>query len=128
MQTTPYAWLEIAKLPAVGFSNMKLVLAVVLLLIANAGAQDCTIAQLITSLETLVQDSLAAGTPFSNPTLNILDQNIVCLVTDTMRGNYSLTSVVVNYTCSGLACPELSESFSKQCSSSDILSSSYTSH
>ena len=106
---------------------MKLVSAVVLLLIANAGAQDCTTAQLITSLETLVQDSLAAGSQLSNPTLNILDQNIVCLVTDTMRGDYRLTSVVVNYMCSGGACPEQSESFSKLYSSS-YMSSSYTSH
>ena len=107
---------------------MKIVLAVALLLIANAGAQDCTTAQLITSLETLVQDSLAADSQFPNPTLNILDQNIVCLVTDTMRGDYSLTSVVVNYTCSGGACPVTSESFSKLYSSSYILLSSYISH
>ena len=92
---------------------MKIVLAVVLLLIANAGAQDCSTTELTNSIESLVGSSLVGDSQFASPTVTVLDQNIVCLVTDTMRGEYSVASVVVNYTCDGLACQEQSESFLK---------------
>ena len=91
----------------------ELVVAVVLLLLVVAEAQDCTTDSLINNLgsgSSLVAASLEINSGQSNPAVSILDQSIVCLVTDNMRGLYSLVSVVVNYTCTGAACPVTSES------------------
>ncbi len=89
-----------------------LLFAVVLLLIGAVGAQDCSINALINNLGppnggNLVALSLSADTSQRDvPTVTILEHNIVCLATATVRGQYRVASVVVSYNCSGIAaCP-----------------------
>ena len=92
---------------------MELVLYVVLLMIGVTGAQNCGTDDLINNLGSsggnLVALSLSSNGRGDVPTVTILDQNIVCLVTDTVRGQYTGASVVVSYNCDGSACPMMSE-------------------
>ena len=90
---------------------MKLLLWVWLLCAACvtcSSAQGCTEQSLVTNLgsrdqETnsgLVSQALDAGQG-TESNVRILNQNIVCLATDTTRGQYRQASVVVEYTLNG---------------------------
>ena len=90
---------------------MKLLLWVWLLCVAYvtySSAQGCTEQSLVANLgsrdqETnsgLVSQALDAGQGTAS-NVRILNQNIVCLATDTTRGQYRQASVVVQYTLIG---------------------------
>ena len=90
---------------------MKLLLWVWLLCalcVTYSSAQGCTEQSLVANLgsrdqETnsgLVSQALDAGQGTAS-NVRILDHNIVCLATDTTRGQYRQASVVVEYTIDG---------------------------
>lgn len=83
--------------------------AIVLIFSSIAEAQECTADDLIVNLgprgRNLVARSLAFDARREAPAVTILDHNIVCLATNYVWGQYRQASVVVNYTCSGFACP-----------------------
>ena len=90
---------------------MKLIAALslyVAYLISPLRAQDCTEESLVAYLGSrdqemnsgLVSLALDAGQGTTS-NVRILDQNIVCLATDTTRGQYRQASVVVQYTLNG---------------------------
>ncbi len=69
--------------------------------------EACSTDTLVANLVSLLQTAfLNAGNQGSeNPTVAIVQHQLVCLTTTTTRGNYSSASVIVSFTCSGLACP-----------------------
>ena len=90
---------------------MKLLLCVWFLsaaCVTYSSAQDCTEESLVDNFGSrdqemnsgLVSLALDAGQGTTS-NVRILDQNIVCLATDTTRGQYRQASVVVEYTLNG---------------------------
>ena len=79
-----------------------------ILLLAES-QHTCTISELLNDLDNIVARSMAIDFGPAIPTVRVLDHNIVCLNTARRIGRYAATSIVVNYTCSGSACPRQSE-------------------
>lgn len=93
------------------FHLMLLLFLVILTFSLLAKAQNCSTDALINNLgpsgDNLVVLSLVTNASWYGiqPAVTILDQNIVCLVTDIVRGQYTGASVVVSYNCTGGGCP-----------------------
>lgn len=101
------------------FSAMKMLqLALAFMIIAILSivdAENCSADALPPSLGPSGGDLVALaltrrvqGVIQSTPMVTILDYHIVCLTTSRVIGQYAWASVVINYTCSGVACPIIS--------------------
>ncbi len=89
--------------------EMKLLLTITIISFIHfyGRAQSCTTDNLTNGLVSLLQTAfLNAGNQGSElPTVAIMQYQVVCLTTTTTRGTYSSASVVVSFSCSGVACP-----------------------
>ena len=67
----------------------------------------CTRGNLTDNLVSLLQNAFlnAGNQGAENPTVTITQHQIVCLTTSVTRGAYSSASVIVSFTCAGVACP-----------------------
>ena len=56
-------------------------------------------------MEDLIGRLLVAGSQESPPGIHLQEQKIVCLAVDNEPGTYRLASLIVQYICDGIICP-----------------------